>query len=113
MRPFSYQTLLAVYNPEGIVKIVAWVVSSVSYTLFSKYFRYAHVVAFAWRAELILETHSFQDKPIQRTGQKSALQHSLFWRYASFSKINADHTFIHDKYISVFELLMFYIQKMW
>ena len=29
----------------------------------------------------------FQDKPILRTGQKFALQHSLFWRYANFSKI--------------------------
>ena len=29
----------------------------------------------------------FQDKPILRTCQKSALQHSLFWRYANFSKI--------------------------
>ena len=28
-----------------------------------------------------------QDKPILRTGQKSALQHSLFWRYANFSKL--------------------------
>ena len=30
---------------------------------------------------------NFQDKPILRTGQKSALQHSLFWRYANFSKL--------------------------
>ena len=29
----------------------------------------------------------FQDKPILRTCQKSALWHSLFWRYANFSKI--------------------------
>ena len=29
----------------------------------------------------------FQDKPILRTGQKSALQHSPFWPYASFSKL--------------------------
>ena len=29
----------------------------------------------------------FQDKPILRTGQKSSLQHSLFWRYANFSKV--------------------------
>ena len=29
----------------------------------------------------------FQDKPILRTGQKSALQHSLFWSYANFSKL--------------------------
>ena len=29
----------------------------------------------------------FQDKPILRTCQKSALQHSLFWRYANFSKL--------------------------
>ena len=32
-------------------------------------------------------TLKFQDKPILRTGQKSALQHSLFWRYANFSKL--------------------------
>ena len=30
---------------------------------------------------------NIQDKPILRTGQKSALQHSLFWRYANFSKL--------------------------
>ena len=32
-------------------------------------------------------TLKFQDKPILRTGQKSALQHSLFWRYVIFSKL--------------------------
>ena len=30
-------------------------------------------------------TLTFQDKPILRTGQKSALQRSLFWRFANFS----------------------------
>ena len=29
----------------------------------------------------------FQDKPILQTCQNSALQHSLFWPYANFSKI--------------------------
>ena len=29
----------------------------------------------------------FQDKPILRICQKSALQRSLFWRYANFSKL--------------------------
>ena len=32
-------------------------------------------------------TLKFQDKPILRIGQKSALQHSLFERYANFSKL--------------------------
>ena len=32
-------------------------------------------------------TLKFQDKTILRTGQKSALQQSLFWRYANFSKL--------------------------
>ena len=32
-------------------------------------------------------TLKFQDKPILRTGQKSSLQHSLFWRYANFCKL--------------------------
>ena len=32
-------------------------------------------------------TLKFQGKPILRTGQKSALQHSLFWRYANFSNL--------------------------
>ena len=31
-------------------------------------------------------TLKFQDNPILRFGQKSALQLSLFWRYANFSK---------------------------
>ena len=30
-------------------------------------------------------TLTFKDKPILRTGQKSALQRSLFWRFANFS----------------------------
>ena len=32
-------------------------------------------------------TLKFQDKAILRTGQKPALQLSLFWRYANFSKL--------------------------
>ena len=31
-----------------------------------------------------------------RTGQKSGLQHSLFWRYANFFQNNAHYTFLHD-----------------
>ena len=38
----------------------------------------------------------FQDKPALRTCQKSALHHSLFWRYANFSKNNAHYTYLHD-----------------
>ena len=34
----------------------------------------------------VCNTLKFKDKPILRIGQKSALQHSLFWRYAKFSK---------------------------
>ena len=30
---------------------------------------------------------NFKTKLILRTGQKSVLQHSLFWRYANFSKL--------------------------
>ena len=30
---------------------------------------------------------NFQDKPILRAGQKSALQHSLFWSRANFSRL--------------------------
>ena len=41
----------------------------------------------------------FQAKPILRTCQKSALQHSLFWRYANFSKIVR---IIHISMISTF-----------
>ena len=33
-----------------------------------------------------LQHLKFQDKPILRTCQNSALQHSLFGRYANFSK---------------------------
>ena len=41
-----------------------------------------------WCLKLIhCNTLKFQDKPVLRTGQKSALQHSLFWRYANFSKL--------------------------
>ena len=32
-------------------------------------------------------TLKFQGKPILRAGQKSALQHSLFWRYDNFSNL--------------------------
>ena len=32
-------------------------------------------------------TLKFRDKPILRTGTKFVLQHSLFWRYANFSKL--------------------------
>ena len=42
-----------------------------------------------------------QDKPILRTCQKSALQHSLFWRYVNFSKIMRT---IHTSMTSTFIL---------
>ena len=59
-----------------------------------------------------LQHLKFQDKPMLRNGQKSALQHALFWRYANFFQINEDNRYIHDSYISVWVLSMFYIQKM-
>ena len=45
-------------------------------------------------------TLKFQDKPILRTGQKSALQHSLFWRYANFSKLMRT---VHISMTSIFQ----------
>ena len=38
----------------------------------------------------------FQDKPTLRTCQKSALQHLLFWRYATFFQNNAHYAYLHD-----------------
>ena len=46
---------------------------------------YNNVWNFDWLIHC--NTLKFQDKPILRTGQKSALQHSLFWRYANLSKL--------------------------
>ena len=37
-----------------------------------------------------------QDEPNLQTGQKSALQQWLFWRYANGFQINAHHTYLHD-----------------
>ena len=33
-----------------------------------------------------------------QTGQKSALQHSLFWRYGNFFQIDAHRTYVHGQY---------------
>ena len=44
-------------------------------------------------------TLKFQEKRTSLpTGQKSALQHSLFWRYASFFQIDAHRTYLHGQY---------------
>ena len=51
-----------------------------------------------------LQHLKFQDKPMLRNGQKSALQHALLQHalfYANFFQINEDNRYIHDSYISV------------
>ena len=50
-------------------------------------------------------TLKFQDKPILWTDQKSALQHSLFWRYANFSKLMRT---IHISMTSTFQKSVVY-----
>ena len=54
-------------------------------------------------SETFIEIDSLQHLEISRqtypsawTGQKSTLQHSLFWRYAKFLQNNAHYTYIHD-----------------
>ena len=38
--------------------------------------------------KIIIETHgNLKTNPAYETGQKSPLQHSLFWSYANFSKL--------------------------
>ena len=51
-----------------------------------------HITFIIYRLKLSLRlihctTLKFHDKPTLRTGQKSALQHSPFWRYANFPKL--------------------------
>ena len=44
-------------------------------------------------------TLKFQEKRTSLlTGQKSALQQSLFWCYANFFQINANRTYLHGQY---------------
>ena len=44
-------------------------------------------------------TLKFQEKRTSLlTGQKSALQQSLFWCYANFFQINAHRTYLHGQY---------------
>ena len=50
-------------------------------------FSSSHYLPLGLRGWIHCSTLKFQDKPIPLTSQKSALQHSLFWRYANFSKI--------------------------
>jgi len=41
-------------------------------------------------------TLKFQEKPVAyEPAKKSALQHSLFWRYANF-QIGAHHAYLHS-----------------
>ena len=57
-------------------------------------------------------TLKFQDKPSPGTGQTSALQHSLLWRYVNSSKLM---TTIHTLMASTFQgeyCHCFYIQNM-
>ena len=58
--------------------------------------------------ELFFQATGFHDGDarLQRENE------SVFWLYANFSQINAHHTFLHDLFISVWILSMFYIQKM-
>ena len=53
----------------------------------------------SWRL-IHCNTFKFQDEPNVQTGQKSALQHSLFWRYAYVSKLMPT---IHTSMISTFQ----------
>ena len=43
----------------------------------------------------------FQNESSLLSDQNSALQHSLFWRYANFSKPDTHHTYFQGQYILV------------
>ena len=61
--------------------------------------RHIIFIMYIIRSETFIETDSLQHLKISRqtypTNQKSALQHSLFWRYANFSKIYIPPWLVH------------------